>query len=352
MVTDPKGVHEERPSPGSFARFTLDPRGLVREEFTSGVSTHRQAIPYGDVWDTFSVQEFPRVRVALLAALTILWAGAFATLRVSPLLSLANAAVLGVAWALVVLKARVVTVRLFDYEGYELATLHGLPGPDFEQFMEGLRGLVAAHRYPLQTVLEGLDLGRCEMKGALSRWNGTFLYDRVVFERVGPLGRRERVFHALTALEAPIHLAWRVPWAVGGAFILATTAGLALASEAGRGEMPGLWTWSAGCAGAAVALLLAFVALFGVAVEVSSGTHPIRTPYVPWWRKATLRESLAWFARLVHLADQLDGLRTDDYWEFHRAKLKALHEGGFIEDWPYRSALARLNAQEREELGE
>lgn len=352
MVTDPKGVHEERPSPGSFARFTLDPRGLVREEFTSGVPTHRQTIPYGDIWDSFSVQEFPRVRVALLAALTLLWAGAFAYLRISPLLSLANAAVLGAAWALVMLRARVITVRLFDYEGYELATLHGVPGPAFDAFLEGMRGLVAAHRYPLQTVLESLDLGRCEMRGTFTRWSGTFLYDRVVFERTGPLGRRQRVFHALTALEAPIHLAWRVPWAIFGAFVLAATAGLAVASEAGRGTLPGLWPWAAGCAGAAVVLLLAFVGLIGVAVEVSSGTHPIRTPHVPWWRRAMLREVLAWFARLVRLADLLEGVRTEDYWEFHRAKLKELREAGFIEDWPYRSALGRLNAQEREELGE
>jgi hypothetical protein len=260
--------------------------------------------------------------------------------------------VLGAAWSLVALRTRVVTVRLFDYEGYELATLHGYPGPAFDLFLESLRNLVTAHRYPLQTVLEGLDLGRCEMRGSLSLWTGTFLYDRVIFERRGPLGRRHRVFHALTSLEAPIHLAWRVPWAIFGAFVLAATAGLALASEAGRGDIPGLWPWAAGCAGAAVVLLAAFASLVGVAVEVSSGTHPVRTPYVPWWRRAMLREVLAWFARLVRLADQIESLRTEDYWEFHRAKLKELREAGFIEDWPYRSALARLNAQEREELGE
>ena len=66
----------------------------------------------------------------------------------------------------------------------------------------------------------------------------------------------------------------------------------------------------------------------------------------------TRREALAWFAKLVQLADLLDVVRTDDYWDFHRSKLKILREAGFIEDWPYRSALARLNAQEREELGE
>jgi hypothetical protein len=352
VVTDPGGVHEERPSPGSFARFTLDPAGLVREEFTSGVPTHRQVIPYGEVWDTYTTRSFPRLQAGVLAALTLCWLAAVLVLGLAPALTLVNAFVLGFAWALVLWRARVVTLKLFDYEGYELAALHGLPGPGFDAFTAGLRARVAAHRYPLQSVFEAMDLGRCEIKGTFSSWTGVFLYDRVVFESSSIFGRRSRTYHALTALEAPIHLSWRVPWALVGTGVLAAAAGLAVASEALRGETPGLWPWAYGLGLLAVLQLLASAALVGVAVEVSSGTHPIRTPHMPWWRRKMLREALAWFARLVQLADLLEVVRTDDYWDFHRAKLKILREAGFIEDWPYRSALARLNAQEREELGE
>jgi hypothetical protein len=59
-----------------------------------------------------------------------------------------------------------------------------------------------------------------------------------------------------------------------------------------------------------------------------------------------------WFSRLTHLADKLAVLDTEDYWDYHRRKLAILREEGFLGDWAYHSAVARLNSQEREDIGE
>jgi hypothetical protein len=78
----------------------------------------------------------------------------------------------------------------------------------------------------------------------------------------------------------------------------------------------------------------------------------METPALPWWQKAPRQELLKLLARLIHLADSLGELDHENYWEYHRNKLAILKEQGFLEPWPYRSALARLNSQEREDFGE
>lgn len=352
MVPDEPLVHEERPWAGSLVRLTLEPRGLVREEFTSGVPTYRQVIPYGDVWDTYSAQEFPQAQFGALLALTVGGALSLGFFTVSLALAALNGLALGAAWALLLWRARTRTVKVFDYDGYELAEFRGLPGPALGGFVAGLETRMAAHRYPLQIVFESLDLGRCEVPGRWSRWTCAFLYDRVVLSQSGPGKRFGRVYYALSSLEAPIRLAWRVPWILSGIAVTAAASGLVLASEAGRSGMtvPPSWIW--GAFGLSLLAGLLAVARASVAVEIASAGRPVRTPRMPWWRRKQRRQVLAWFARLVHLADRLDEITTDDYWDYHRAKLLILREEDFIGDWPYRSALARLNSQEREEPGE
>ena len=352
MPRDASLVHEERPWAGTLVRFTLDGRGLLREEFTSSVPTHRQIIPYGEIWDTYSSQSLPVWQLAILTILTLAWAAGAFLLGPSEALTGLNAAVLGAAWALLVWRARLRTVKVFDYDGYEIAAFHGLDGRSFEDFLGELSLRVTAHRFALQNVFEGLDQGRLAIKGTLSLWTCVFLYDRVVLESRGPLGRSSRMFFSLASLEPPIRLAWRAPWVLIGPALAAGAVSLALAAEAARGSGEALTPWIWGSASAFFALALGAAALTGAAVEVAAGPQPARTPYLPWWRRAPRREALAWFARLVHLADRLDEIHLDDYWEYHRAKLQVLREEGFIEDWPYRSALARLNSQEREDLEE
>ena len=350
MDSEDRLIHEERPWAGTLLRLTLDPKGIRREEFTSGVPTHQQILPYGEIWDTYITQEFPRWQLAVLAGLTLAWGAAAFFLDPSLDLTALNGAVLGAAWSLLLWRARLRTVKVFDYDGYELAVIHGLPGARFDGFVDQLRARAAVHRYPLQSVFETLDLGRCSVRGWLGSWVASFPYDRVVIERQGPLGRHERIYFSLPALEAPIRLAWRVPWAMLTAAFASAAAAVVLATEAQKGGSVQVWAWWS--LGAAVALAASSVLTLGVAVEVAAGTNPLRTPCMPWWKKAQIRETLAWFARIVRLADSLEQVRTEDYWDFHRAKLQILRETGFIDDWPYRSALARLNSQEREELGE
>ena len=352
MASDKPLVYEERPGADSFVRLVLDPRGLIREEFSSGVPTHREVVPYAEIWDTSSAQAFPSRLAALLSALTLGFVLSLGFMEVSFALSALNGATLGAAWALLLWRAKLRTVKVFDYDGYEIANFHGLPGAGFDGFVAGLETRVAAYRYPLQLLFESLDLGRLEVAGTWTRWTCSFLYDRVVLSRSGPPKRIERAFFALSSLEAPIRLAWRVPWFLFGAAAAMAAAGLALATSTNQGPVgvPPSWIW--GTLGVSCLLSALGVALTSVAVEIATAGPPVRLPRMPWWRRARRREALAWFARIVSLADRLEEIPTDDYWDFHRAKLQILREEGFLGDWPYRSALARLNSQEREEPGE
>jgi hypothetical protein len=89
-----------------------------------------------------------------------------------------------------------------------------------------------------------------------------------------------------------------------------------------------------------------------VAVHAQAGDQALLTPSMPWWQKAPRQELLKLFARLICLADRLSELDHEHYWEYHRNKLAVLRELDFLEPWPHRSALARLNSQEREDIGE
>jgi len=345
-------VHEEHPWPGSLVRLILDPLGFIREEFTSGVPTHRVVVPYVEIWDTTTAQGFPAVLFVVLLALTLGWTLSLGFLEVSLTLSALNGMALGAAWAIFCWRARLRTVKVFDYDGYELAEVHGLPGTAFDGFIAGLETRVAAHRYPLQILFESLDLGRIEVAGRWSSWTGAFLYDRVALSQSGPGRRFSRSYYALSSLEAPIRLAWRIPWILFGISAATMASGLVLTSEALH-SMPSVpWFWIWGALGTSLLSGSLGVARVSAAVEIASVGHPVRTPQISWWRRAQRRQVLAWFARLVHLADRLEEISSEDYWDFHRAKLQILREEGFVGDWPYRSALARLNSQEREEPSE
>jgi hypothetical protein len=343
--------HTERPAPGTLVAYSLTPKGLHREEFVSGVRTHSLMVEYGEVWDTYRSQELPKPLLWRLLPATAAWFASLA-LRPNALLAAVTAALLAAAWVLLALHARVVTVRAFDYDGYEMAAFRGLPGSAFQAFLRAFDAHVASQRYPLQSVLESLDLGRFEVKSRRESWSCSFLYDRVVLKSRGWLGGERRVYYSLASIQAPLRLVWRLPWAAVALFAGSAFASLALASEAFV-ALDGLpaGILAALLAAGAASLAWAVFAL-GAAVEVPSGSRFFRTPVLPWWRARERRELLSWFARLIRLADLLAELETEDYWEYHRVKLGILKDEGFLGEWPYRSALARLNSQEREELGE
>ena len=337
---------------GTRVCFTLMPEGAVEEEYTSGVQTHSEMVYYDEIWDTYHRQTFPLRTFLVLSAASV----AFAAAALLVAVDYATMAVAGVAmtaaWLLLLWRASLLSVWAYGYEGEELFSLHGLPGREFSSFIAELQRRVEQKRYPLQSVFEALDLGHCEWTGRARRWRCSFVYDRLVLEWKGIAGQVRREYYSLMALEPPIRLVWRVPWvSLGGAAASGfLVLGLMVAGVAGRD--PTLWHALLALAGASLAFVLFAVARLAIAVQLPVQGTPIRTPFMPWWQRAQLQSILQWFARLVHLADRLEALSTEDYWEFHRSKLGILKEEGFLEDWPYRSALARLNSQEREELGE
>lgn len=350
MASEEVPRHEERPRPGTLVQFALTQRGLAKEEFTSGVKTHSLVVHYSDIWDVCRTQAFPLGLFWRLLAMSAAWAGAAAFIPAGYLLLALSGAAVAAGWVLFILRARTLTVQAFDYDGYELAAFHGLPGPGFAAFLAAFENRVASGRYPLQSVFESLDLGHCAWQGPGRRWRSTFLYDRVAFHTRGTLGHESRVYYSLASIEAPIRLAWRLPWLALTGSAVGLLAALALRQDAGPGGTASPWTWGV----AAGSLLLAAWSLisFGVRVEATVGPQAVRSPLLPWWQKSQRREILRWFARIVRLADLLADLETEDYWEYHRNKLGILREEGFLEDWPYRSSLSRLNALEREETGE
>jgi hypothetical protein len=160
------------------------------------------------------------------------------------------------------------------------------------------------------------------------------------------------VYYALMGLEPPLRLAWRVPWAALGAAVALGAFASAISWEAAGGADTSLWRW-AGFLWAALAADAAFCALsLAVSVQVQVGAQSIRSPAIPWWQKRQRQEILKWFSRLTRLADKVSVLDTEEYWEYHRGKLAILREEGFLGDWSYHSAVARLNSQEREDIGE
>lgn len=351
-MTDAPVKHEERPHPGTRVAYTLSRDGLAIEEFTSGVKTHQDIVYYDEVWDTYRTNDLPRRALWLLAVLSAAWTALPVLFPASWLLWSLPGGLLLAAWILLLVRVRILTVQLFDYDGNELAALRGVPGEAFCSFLAALDAHLASGRYPLQSVFEGLELGRCEWRGLGRSWLCRFVYDRVVIERRW-FGWEHRVYHSLMALEPPVRLAWRLPrvafW--GTCVALVATAGVAL--EAAATKEGALWPWAGMLA--AAGFLGSLFSLAGLSVAVAVGTggpQQVRSVFLPWWQKRQRQEILRWFARLIRLADRLSEIDHEDYWEYHRAKLAILNEEGFLDPWPYRSALARLNSQAREELGE
>ena len=87
-------------------------------------------------------------------------------------------------------------------------------------------------------------------------------------------------------------------------------------------------------------------------MSAPAGEGSVESPAFPVWRMREMRRILLWFSRVVNLADRLDDVRSEDYWEYHREKVNVLQQQGFLEEWPYRSALGKINSNEREDLGE
>jgi hypothetical protein len=344
--------HEERPHPGTRVLYTLTKEGLAVEELTSGVKTHDDVVYYDEVWDAYRTHELPRAPLWLLTGLSLAWVTTTALLPAVLAVWWFAGGLLAAAWALFLMRLRFLTVRLFNFDGLELVAMRGVPDERFKAFVAALDERVAAARYPLQSVFEGLDLGQCEWRGFGRSWRCRFVYDRVVIERKGWFGWEHRVYYSLMVLEPPVRLAWRLPriafWGTCGASVWA----FALACSALWGREPNLWPWAWLLAAAAAAGALWTTAGLGVAVQIRAGDKALLSPHLPWWQKHPRQEVLKWFARLIRLADRLADLEHEDYWEYHRGKLAVLRDEGFLEPWPYRSALARLNSQEREDLGD
>jgi hypothetical protein len=343
--------HEQGGPPGFWTVFSLLEQGMLKEDFASGIKVHSDLVYYDEIWDHFAQAPLPLRNGLLLGAAT---AGALLTPLVlgapwPPFVPVWL--VLAAAWFLFWAGLRRRTVRLYDFQGLELAELRGVKGAAMDRFLKELWAAVTRARFPLQATLETIDLGDCSVRAGGVAWRSLFLYDRVIFERRGPGGFGHREFFALTALRAPVGIRWRIPWipvATGAAcFLCAAPASWLARAAAGAG---GVWLLGFSTAGLLSALLAA--ALLRVSVTVETGAEPVETPGIPWWDQRRRRTALAWLARLVKLADRVEPLDAEDYWEYHRAKLGLLKEEGFLEEWPYRSALARLNTQEREETGE
>jgi hypothetical protein len=315
------------------------------------VKTHEDLVYYDEVWDSFRTHRLPRGPLMALSALTLAWAGALPLHAPLSAWSFAGG-LLAAGWLFLLSRVRVLTVRMFDYDGHELVSLQGSACVRFRSFLEALDARVAQGRYPLQSVFEGLSLGQFEWKGIGRSWSCRFAYDRLVFERRRPFGWEERTYASLMALEPPVRLAWRIPLpAAAGAALSLAAGGFLTGLALGRPE-PTLWPWVWALACVASVCVLWVATGLRVAVQASLGSQPLLTPSLPWWQRGPRQELLKLLARLISLADSLSELDHENYWEYHRNKLAILKEQGFLEPWPYRSALARLNSQEREDFGE
>jgi hypothetical protein len=352
VANDASVRHEESPHPGTRAIYTFTRDGVAVEEFTSGVKTHEDVVYFDEIWDTYRTYGLSGRAAWSLVLLTAGAAVAALLLPAAWLLWGFLAGLLAAAWVVSLAAGRILTVRLFNYDGNELAALHGFPNASFRAFLKELDARLASGRYPLQSVFEGLDLGQCEWKVLGHAWRCRFVYDRIVVERRGRTGREERVFYSLMALEPPVRLAWRLwgpaVWCACAAF--AATGILALLAYAGREAS--LWPWAAALAASGAGGILLALLTLSVGVTVGAGPQGILSDPLPWWEKERRLEILRWYSRLIRLADRLSEIDHEDYWEYHRNKLALMKEEGFLEAWPYRSALARLNSQEREEMGE
>lgn len=343
-----EGPPRHRQSPHLFTRidYSLKPEGLLEEEYTSDVLTHSKVLPYEDVWEGYFDRRIPWrwwVPPALLGA-----AAAAFGLFGYPLAAAALAPGALVVLALALTFGWRALFTAFDYEGHWVVTFEGPAGREFGLFLEAYQERIQARRYPLQKHLEGLPLGEVSVSGPLVRWSCSFRYDRIVVERRGRWKWLHRRYHSLSVLHAPVRLVWKPSWPALG--LLASAAGaFALSAVRGWSFAGGTWLWPA--LGLAAGFVLPLAA-GRVAVSAPAGEGSVESPAFPIWRLRELRKILLWFSRLANLADRLEELRSDDYWEYHREKVNILQQQGFLEDWPYRSTLGRINSNEREEMGE
>ncbi len=245
MAGDQTPRHEEHAHPGSWVVYSLTPKGLLKEEFTSGVKTHTDLIYYDEIWDTFRARRLHRRGTWLLAWVTLLSAIVPGLPSVSWVMLLPVWGTLTAGWVLLVLALRNVVVTLYDFDGQDLATLHGPSNSAFIEFLGELDVRVRHARYPLQGTLEGLDLGSCSWKGFRRRWSCRYLYDRVVFESEGPFGFEVREFYGLNTLNPPVRLAWKVPKIALAGFLCGVLfAGPLSYMATGGGGTP--WIWPSG----------------------------------------------------------------------------------------------------------
>ena len=347
MKASPKDsvpVHRQFPHVFTHIDYSLTAEGILEEEYTAEVLTHSKTLPYGEIWDGFFDRAipwgwwlFPGVlgiaAACLLMAGHPAWgaacaAGAFA----------AAAGTLAFGWRCV--------YTAFDYEGHWVVTFEGRARGSFQRFLDAFQVRVQGQRFSLQKYLEGLPLGEVAVKGPWVRWACRFRYDRIAVERSGPWRRKRERYYSLTMLRAPVRLVWKPSW-MGLAALAAAGLGCGLLAW----RIPALrgagWLWAG--AGLLAGAALPF-ALGRVAVSAPAGDGSLESPAFPFYRREELRRILLWFSRLANLSDSLEELRSEDYWEYHRDKVGILKELGFLEEWPFRSALGKINSQERENV--
>ncbi len=331
---------------GTRLSYTLAPEGVLEEEFTAGLRTHSRLISYGQVWDLYWTRKIPSWLWAVPGALLV--SGVFSLhwmdVWVSVLLFLGAAifagAILRVGWRLV--------FTAFDYEGHWLLTLKGSARRDFEEFLESFLERVETNRYPLQRFLENLPLGEEIVRATFGTWTCNLRYDRVLIKQSGPWKYGKCVYYSLNALRPPVRMAMSLPWggvtlwAVSGLLFLAT--GRLAGPEAAGALKPWLWL------GMGLGLLWTVLGL-GIAVRLPTGEGTVDSPAFYPFQRTALQNVLRRFSRIANLSEYIETIRYEDYWDFHRSKLTALHDHDFLDEWPYRSALSKINAHERREQG-
>ena len=339
-------VHRQRPHFWTQINYSLTGKGLLEEEYTSKVLTHSKILPYEDAWDHYLDRTISANGILLLAAAALACCG-WIFFSPPPAWALFPAALLGAAAGVALAWGWKTELTAFDYDGHWIVTFKDISSDPFDAFLDAYLTHVEQCRYPLQRYLETLSLGEEKVARPLRSWTCRFRYDRVVIEERGPWKRFKRRYYSLGMVRSPVRLVWNIPWFLIGA----TALGLAAASVARFS--PHLLPW----ANWKLALLFSALSMagvtasLGVEVRIPIGDGSIDSPAFSWYRRSDCKRLLCWFSRLANLADRLEDLRSEDYWEYHRKKIAILKEQGFLDDWPYRSALGRINIQEREEMG-
>jgi hypothetical protein len=337
-------VHRQFPHLFTHIDYSLTPEGILEEEVTSQVLTHSKVLPYGEVWDGYFDRTIPwgwwffpcimgiAAACLLLSGLSV-WGAACAVGAFA-----ASAGILAFGWRC--------TYTAFDYEGHWVVTFEDRARDSFQRFLDAFQEKVQGQRFSLQKHLEGLPLGEVDVKGRWGRWSCRFRYDRITVERSGPWKKKRERYYSLAMLHAPVRLVWKPSWAGLGALV-AVGIGCGLIAWRVPAFQGYIWLW---CGAGMVAGSALPFALGRVAVSAPAGDGSLESPAFPFFRREELRRILLWFSRLANLSDSLEELHSEDYWEYHREKVTILRELGFLEEWPFRSALGKINSQARENL--